>query len=194
MKQENNHETKKEKVIDILTRTGISALIIAILFFVISFLYIPSFSYNMYSIASFSGLDGVDSSLNENDLLITEKRDFAHSQGDVIVFDLKGYDDSDGMMAYRCFAVRQDHETGLTYCLVGSTDSSISYPWKVTEDMYRGTVIVRISGMGAVTGFFANPLSLIFWVVAGASVAGIIVIVKHKPKDKSEDEVKESKK
>ncbi|MFA5283319.1 MAG: hypothetical protein WC366_02195 [Bacilli bacterium] len=194
MKQENNHETQKEKVIDIVTRVGISTLIIAILFFVISFLYIPTFSYNMYSIASFSGLDGVDSSLNENDLLITEKRDFTQSQGDVIVFDLKGYDDSDGMMAYRCFAVRQDHETGLPYCLVGSTDSSISYPWKVTEDMYRGTVIVRISGMGAITGFFANPLSLIFWVVAGASVAGIVIIVKHKPKEKSENEDKESKK
>ena len=137
---------------------------------------------------------GVDSSLNANDLLITEKRDFTESQGDIIVFDLKGYGDSNGMMAYRCFAVREDHETGLVYCLVGSTDSSISYPWKVTEDMYRGTVTVRISGMGAITGFFANPLSLIFWVVAGASVAGIIIIVKHKPKEISKGDVKESKK
>lgn len=194
MKQENNHETKKEKVVDILARTGISALIVAILFFVISFLYIPSISYSIYTIASFSGLSDVDSSLNANDLLITEKRDFTESQGDIIVFDLKGYGDSNGMMAYRCFAVREDHETGLVYCLVGSTDSSISYPWKVTEDMYRGTVTVRISGMGAITGFFANPLSLIFWVVAGASVAGIIIIVKHKPKEISKGDVKESKK
>lgn len=185
---------KKEKVIDILTRTGISALIVAVLFLVISFLYIPSISYSIYTIASFSGLSGVDSSLNANDLLITEKRDFAQSQGDVIVFDLKGYGDSDGMMAYRCFAVRQDHETGLVYCLVGSTDSSISYPWKITEDMYRGTVTVRISGMGAITGFFANPLSIIFWVVAGASVAGIIIIVKHKPKEIAKSDIKESKK
>ena len=189
-------ETKKEKILDLAAKIGMSTLFAAILFFVISFLYIPSVSYGIYQKASFSGLTGVDSSLNSNDLLITEKRDFSNSQGDVIVFNLKGYGGNDGLKAYRVYSVIDDGITGSKYCLVGSTDSTISYPWRVTEEMYLGTVTVRIPGLGAITGFFASPLSIIFWIVAVGSTVGIVLIVKKKdPTNAIEGEKKkESKK
>lgn len=188
-------ETRKDKILDLTAKIGMSTLFVAILFFVISFLYIPSISYGIYQKASFSGLTGVDSSLNANDLLITEKRDFAKSQGDIIVFDLEGYNGNDGLKAYRVYSIIDDGATGSKYCLVGSTDSSVSFPWRVTEDMYLGTVTVRIPGLGAITGFFASPLSIIFWVVAAGSVTGIVLILKKDPnKAISEEPTKERKK
>ena len=149
----NSTLSKKEVALDVTLKIGISLTITAVLFFVISFLYIPDLSYKMYNnYASFSGLSGVDSSLDINDLLITEKREFTQSKGEIIVFNLTGYDKSDGIKAYRVFSINDDIETGQKYCLVTSTGTGISFYWKVTESMYLGTVTTRIAGLGALTG------------------------------------------
>ena len=177
--------SKKEIVLDVLAKVGMSLAIVAVLFFLITFLYIPSLSYSIFqNHASFSGLSGYDGTLAKTDLLITQYEDFTDLKGKVIVFHLKGYGGADGIKAYRALTYIPEEEatpdpvTGVAedYYIVASTGTAYSFPWKVTESMYKGAVSVRIPGIGAVTGFLSSQQSIIFYVGAVITLGGIYAI------------------
>lgn len=170
--------TKKERLIDLFTKIGLSSAIVIILFLLATFLYFPKLSYKMYrNNASFSGLTGYDAALNTGDLLITQKEEFDDLQGKLIVFDLKGRGDYDGRKAYRALSYVTPID-GESYYIVGSTFSGYSFPWRITEDMYLGTVKERIPGIGAITGFLGSQESIFFYVSAFVSIGGIVILVK----------------
>lgn len=177
---ETNVKTKKDTIINII----LLSLIGLIVFFIIMVLYIPKLSKNVIGIAAYQNLTGYDSTLNSHEMLLVKDKSFSElEKGEIIIFNLKGYGESDGKKAYKVMA-----QPGQDYYHVHSTDNPVSFPWNITEDMYEGVVVSKVPYIGTVTGFFGSVLGIIFIVVNGLIITAIVYIVKQGKKDDKRSE------
>lgn len=169
---------------DKIIKYVVLGLIALIVFFLLSFLIIPRLSLAITGYGSYGTLTGTDSELEFTDLKIVKKEAFDELEvGDIIVFDLKGseYGEHQGLKAYRVMAIYGTGED--KYLHVHSTGNAISYPWNVTEDMYLGTVISTIPGVGSVVGFLSSGFGIAIIAVNVIIIGAVIYLVKSAPKE-----------
>lgn len=176
------NDKKSSNKIDIqhlLLQIVLIALIVVILFLLITFLYIPSLSYKIFGVASFSTFTGMDSTFPVNSLVITKKTSFADLDiGQHIVFNVTGYGkNADGLKSYT-IAAKEVGEDGVISYIVAS--GGAHQQWPVTESMYLGEATASVKGMGAITGFFGSIFGILFLVII-IVVVGLIVYVVKKP-------------
>lgn len=174
---------KKDLIISAILWSVIGLLLL----FIIMFLYIPKLSVKVIGVGAYQGLTGYDSTLKTHEMLIIKEKDFDDlTTNDIIVFKLKGYGDSDGLKAYKVMARPDDK-----YYHVHSSDSWMSFPWNITEEMYVGVVASKVPYVGAVTGFLGSWYGLGFILVNGIVIGAIVYLVKENKKEEKEQEEKE---
>lgn|SRR5690554_3660925 len=177
---ETNIKSRKDTIINII----LLSLIGLIIFFIIMVLYIPKLSKNVIGVAAYQNLTGYDSTLKSHEMLLVKDKPFSDlEKGEIILFNLKGYGESDGTKAYRVMA--QPNEN---YYHVHSTDNPVSFPWNITEDMYEGVVVSKVSYIGTITGFFGSIVGVIFIVVNGLIITAIVYVVKQGKKEEEQSE------
>jgi hypothetical protein len=171
---EKQTSTRQEKIMTIT----LWSLIGLIVLFIIMVLYIPKLSMNVIGVGSYQALTGYDSTLDRSDMLLVKHKPFDELvSGDIIVFNLKGYGNSDGVKAYSIMA-----RPNPNYYHVHSTGQVMSFPWNVTEDMYVGVVQSSVPYVGAVTGFFGSIYGIAVLIVNGLIIIGIVYLVKENKK------------
>lgn len=171
---EKQASSKQDKIITV----SLWSLIGLIILFIIMVLYIPKLSMNVIGVGSYQALTGYDSTLDRSDMLLVKHKPFDElERGDIIVFSLKGYGDSDGKKAYTIMS-----RPSPDYYHVYSTGNMMSFPWNITEDMYIGVVQSRIPYIGAVTGFIGSIYGIAVLIVNGLIIVGIVYLVKENKK------------
>lgn len=176
---ETNIKTNKDKIINIVLWSLISLLIL----FIIMVLYIPKLSMKVIKTSGYQALTGVDSTLGKYDILFVTQKPFDDLvPGDIIVFKLEGYGNSDGLKAYSVMA-----QPDPDYYHVRTTGSAISFPWNITEEMYIGIVSARVPYIGAVTGFLGSIYGIGILIINGLVIGGIIYLVKQNKKDENNE-------
>ncbi len=177
-------DKKSSNKIDIqhlLLQIVLIAVIVAILFLMITFLYIPSLSYKIFGVASFSTFTGMDSTFSVNSLVVTKKTPFEELvAGQHIIFNVTGYGkNADGLKSYT-IATKLVGEDGAISYIVSS--GGAQQQWPVTESMYLGEATYSVKGLGMITGFFGSWVGLVFLVIIVVVVALIIYVVKKPEK------------
>jgi hypothetical protein len=180
MEKEKTNENKRNIGKTIAVNGLVIVTIMSILFCLITFLYFPNLSYSLFGdYASYSGITHHDSVLEKDDLLVTKRENFDDLLGKVIVINLIGYgDDTDGIKTYRAASYVVDETEG-NYYLVHSTEDSYFFPWKITEEMYLGTVHYEVPGIGAIISFLIAKESALFYIAAFISITGIVLVLKY---------------
>ena len=181
-----NTEIKtKQNTIKSITLWSLIGLLI---FFIIMVLYIPKLSNKIIGVAAYQNLTGYDSTLDPYDLLFVKDKPFEDLKpGDMILFDLEGHGDIDGLKVYKIM-VQPDED----YYHVHSTDNQMSFPWNITEEMYVGIIASKIPYVGAITGFLGSFYGIAVLVVNGLIIGAIVYLVKENKKDKQQNEKKET--
>jgi len=164
-----------DKVIKYVVISLISIIVLAL----IIFLFIPKLSLSLFGYGSYGTTTSTDSSLKVEDLKILKNTDFDDLKvGDIILFNLTGseYGTQQGIKVYRIMAIF-DHDTE-PYVHVHSTGTPISFPWKVTDEMYMGTVVSTVPVIGAITGFLSSGFGIAILVVNIIIIGVVIYLVK----------------
>lgn len=166
--------SKSDRVIRIVLWSIIG--FIGLLLFAI--IYLPSFTRAVFGFSVHGGLTGIDAKLEPGDLLIVTSGDFESLEtNDMILFDLKGYPEVDGLKAYVIMTKLPGEETKYR---VRSSDNAVSYQWEITEDMYQGNVTSTVPFLGYVIGFLSSAWGIAF-ILVNATVITTIVIIYKKP-------------
>lgn len=144
--------------------------------FIFLVLYIPSATMGLFGFSLYGGFTGVDSTLDRGDALVVTKDDFdALDNTNIIVFDLKGYGNADGLKVYKVMTEVAATET--TY-RVHSTGNPVSYQWEITESMYLGTVQSKLPGLGYVIGFLRSPIGIAVILINVAVITTVVILFK----------------
>ncbi len=173
--QNNQPLTMTDKVIKYVVISLISIIVIAL----IIFLFIPRLSVSIFGYGSYGTTTSTDSSLKVEDLKIISNKDFADLKaGDIILFNLTGseYGAQQGVKVYRVMATF--HHDAEPYVHVHSTGTPISFPWKVSEEMYMGTVVTTVPVLGAITGFLSSGFGIAILVVNLIIIGVVVYLVK----------------
>ncbi len=162
--------TIKDRAITI----GIIAVIVIVLIFLIVFLYIPSLSYKIFGVATYSGFNGVADPLTHSSIGLTKNVPFADlAQGDIIVFRISD-SDNPGFNGLKAFQINSFTPEGV---VVATGDSPIGF--LVDETMYLGKVTSHVKGLGAITGFLGSVFGLLFIIILIAVIVAIVIVVKR---------------
>jgi hypothetical protein len=174
-----NHTNQPLSMTDKIIKYAVISLISIIVLALIIFLFIPKLSLSIYGFGSYGATSSTDSSLEVEDLKIVRSSDFDDLKvGDIILFNLTGseYGNLQGIKVYRVMAIFDEEAT--PYVHVHSTGTPLSFPWRVTEEMYMGTVVTTIPILGAVTGFLSSGFGIAILVVNLIIIGIVIYLLK----------------
>lgn len=176
------------KTIDNITKYGIIAVIVLILFAVISFLYIPSISHGVIGKAAHSGFKGTYNGFEKSVLVITDNKDFNELEvGDLIVLKHKFNAEDPNSLESGTYLVKISGVTPssdpsvISYYSAGLNAMGIP-TIKVEKANYRGAYVAHVPGIGMITGFFGSVFGVIFLVVNAGVIGAIVFLFKKQKK------------
>jgi len=148
--------------------------------FILSFIYLPTVTSTLFGVAVYGGFSGVDSSLNQGDLVVVSMTEFDELDNtDIIVFELDGYGNADGLKVYKIMTKVAGSETAYR---VHSSGNPTSYQWEITSSMYRGNVVSKIPNLGYVIGFLRSPIGITVILINGALITAAVILIKRMKK------------